>query len=369
MHSLTTLPPNKSTNVRSVLEYVPYFRGKIFAVHVEQPLVNSEELVDALLDLDALQEIGVKPVLIAEGPDAYALYEHTRVCEMRSALVEAPLKGGQLVRERVREILGRHQIPVVASGRTGSFDTDSIHLAYTLGASKYIALLNDHKVPSRDGHPIAAILESEVAGLSGNLAHRELLDQAAEACRAGIPRVHLLDGKMRGVLVEELFSEEGVGTMVHTDSYREIRPLKEEDIPELLSMIARSVVDSKLVDRNYEDIAAKIDDYYVLTLDDSIVGCVAVYPYPEHRSAELGCLYIKHRHEGRGYGRTLCEFARKKAEEMGVDFIFALSQSAVHYFRDRMHYAEFSRDCLPPERLRALELSGRKSGVFGLRLK
>ena len=96
-------------------------------------------------------------------------------------------------------------------------------------------------------------------------------------------------------------------------------------------MIARSVVDSKLVDRNYEDIAAKIDDYYVLTLDDSIVGCVAVYPYPEHRSAELGCLYIKHRHEGRGYGRTLCEFARKKAEEMGMNFIFALSQSAVHY--------------------------------------
>ena len=98
---------------------------------------------------------------------------------------------------------------------------------------------------------------------------------------------------MRGVLVEELFSEEGVGTMVHTDSYREIRPLKEEDIPELLSMIARSVVDSKLVNRNYEDIAARMDSYYVLTLDDSIVGCVAVYPYPEHHSAELGCLYIK----------------------------------------------------------------------------
>ena len=37
----------------------------------------------------------------------------------------------------------------------------------------------------------------------------------------------------------------------------------------------------------------------------SIVGCVAVYPYPEHHSAELGCLYIKHRHEGRGYGLSL----------------------------------------------------------------
>ena len=59
-------------------------------------------VVDALLDLDVLQEIGVRPVLIVEGADASALYEHTRVCEMRSALVEAPLKGGQLVRERVR---------------------------------------------------------------------------------------------------------------------------------------------------------------------------------------------------------------------------------------------------------------------------
>nr|WP_270588624.1 hypothetical protein [Akkermansia muciniphila] len=108
---MATLPPNKSANVRSVLEYVPYFRDKIFAVHVERPLVDSGELVDALLDLDVLQEIGVRPVLIVEGADASALYEHTRVCEMRSALVEAPLKGGQLVRERVREILGRHQIP------------------------------------------------------------------------------------------------------------------------------------------------------------------------------------------------------------------------------------------------------------------
>lgn len=79
--SLGYAPSNKSANVRSVLEYVPYFRDKIFAVHVERPLVDSGELVDALLDLDVLQEIGVRPVLIVEGADASALYEHTRVCE------------------------------------------------------------------------------------------------------------------------------------------------------------------------------------------------------------------------------------------------------------------------------------------------
>ncbi|MDO4411181.1 MAG: GNAT family N-acetyltransferase [Akkermansia sp.] len=360
----------KTINPRSVLEYVPYFRDKIFVVHVESNLVNCPELVDALLDLDVLQEIGVRPVLMVDGNDAETLYKHTQSCEMRTALVEVPLKGGQLVQERVREILSRHQIPVVASGKSDCFAHEAINTAFALGAAKYIVLLDNHRVPSLNGHPIAAILESEVATLSDpSLTHQELLKQAAEACRMGIPRVHLLDGKMRGVLVDELFSEEGVGTMVHTDSYREIRQLREDDIPELLSMIARSVVDSKLVDRSYEDIVKQIDNYYVLTLDDSIVGCVAVYPYPDHHSAELGCLYIKHRHEGRGYGKNLCEFAKNKAIEMDMDFIFALSQSAVHYFRDRMHYAEFSRDFLPPERRRSLELSGRKSGVFGLQLR
>lgn len=355
-------------NVRSVLEYVPYFRGKLFLIHIARSLLDSDELVDALLDLDVLHEIGVSLVLVAEGDDAGVLYAGTRKCEMRSAIVEAPLTGGQLVCERVMEILGRNQIPVLCSGSIGAFDEGSIRMAVLARANKFIALLDDGRVPTRDMEPIHAILEREVLGATGNITCRDLLEEAAEVCRRGIQRVHLLNGRSRGVLVDELFSEEGVGTMVHTDSYREIRPLREDDIPELLSMIARSVVDSKLVDRNYEDVQERLDDYYVLTLDDSIVGCVAVYPYPENGSAELGCLYIKHSHEGRGYGRALCAFAEEKAKAMGFHFIFAVSQSAVKYFRDRLHYAEFSRDALPDSRRKALELSGRHSGVFGREL-
>ncbi len=358
-----------STNGRSVLEYVPYFRGKLFVVHIAEGLLNSEELVDALLDMDVLQEIGVRLIIVAEGKSVDDLYLRTRTCEMRTAKVEAPLTAGQLVVERIREILSRHQIPVVASGALGNFTESTIKMAVELGASKYIALLDGDVVPTKNAAPIPAILESEVKNLTGVINHAYLLEEAADICRKGISRVHLLNGRCRGVLVDELFSEEGVGTMVHSDSYREIRPLREDDIPELLSMIARSVVDSKLVDRTYEDIASKLNNYYVLTLDESIVGCVAVYPYKENQSAELGCLYIKHQHEGRGYGRTLCAFAKDKAEELGMNFIFAISQSAVQYFRDRMHYDEFSRDCLPQARRAALESSGRKSGVFGLQLK
>jgi amino-acid N-acetyltransferase len=106
----------------------------------------------------------------------------------------------------------------------------------------------------------------------------------------------------------------------------------------------------------------------VYTLDDTIVGCVALYPYPQENCAELGCLFIKTSYEGRGYGKAMCRFVEEKARSMGFKRIFAISQSAVDYFRDRMHYDPLPRSVLPPARLAALEESGRSSGVFGREL-
>lgn len=355
-------------NVRSVLEYVPYFRGRLFVVHICEELLAADALVDALLDVDALHEIGVRLVLVAEGNDTVQLLRRAGVCEVHAAVAELPLTAGAPAVTRVREIVERRQVAIVASGTTGRFDEGSVALAAELGAAKYISLQMGG-VPCRGGQPIFSIREREVrAGACADSTHAEALLQAAEVCRRGVPRIHLLDGRQRGVLLDELFSEEGVGAMVHTDSYREIRRLQEEDIPELLSMIARCVVDSKLVERTYESIRDSIDSYYVYTLDSTIVGCVALYPYAEDNCAELGCLFIKKNYEGHGYGRAMCHFVEDRARALGFEWIFAISQSAVAYFRDRLGYAELSRDVLPQSRRAVLEASGRSSAVFGHRL-
>lgn len=354
-------------NIRSVLEYVPYFRGRLFVVHIAEGLLAADELVDALLDVDALHEIGVRLVLVAEGEDTVLLSRRAGECEMHAAVAERPLTCGEAAARRVCEIVERRQIAIVASGAAGRFDEGSVDLAVALGASKYICLQTD-EVPCRKGQPIFAILEREVAAALGDCSHAEELLQAAEVCRRGIPRVHMLNGLHRGVLLDEIFSEEGVGTMVHTDSYREIRPLHEDDIPELLSMIARCMVDAKLVHRTYEGIRDHLQSYYVYTLDDTIVGCVALYPFEEEQCAELGCLFIKKNYEGHGYGRAMCHFVEEKARAMGFHSIFAISQSAVSYFRDRLGYAPLPRAVLPPARLAVLEASGRHSEVFGRRL-
>ena len=182
-------------------------------------------------------------------------------------------------------------------------------------------------------------------------------------CRRGVPRVHVLNGRKQGVLVDELFSNEGVGTMVHADSYRLIRPLREEDVPELLGMIGRSVRRTKLVARTYEDIVEKLADYHVMAIDDNVVGCVALHPHPDHHTAEVACLYVKQAHEGRGYGQELVHYAEGVARTRAIPAVFALTNRAAEFFQ-RAGYSQGDRFSLPPTRRQQYEDSGRDSLVF-----
>jgi amino-acid N-acetyltransferase len=231
--------------------------------------------------------------------------------------------------------------------------------------AKVIALLEDAILI--DGQPVHAIRAAEAAELAKSGAAvegRTLLAAAAEACRRGVPRVHVLNGRRQGVLVDELFSNEGVGTMVHADSYREIRPLREEDIPELLGMIGRSVRRTRLVARSYEDILPRITDYRVMTIDDNVVGCVALHEYPEEKRAEIACLYVKQAHEGRGYGVDLVHHAEEMAKARGIPRVFALTNRAADFFRDRLGYEQGTPGDLPDSRREQFFASGRDSLVF-----
>jgi amino-acid N-acetyltransferase len=173
----------------------------------------------------------------------------------------------------------------------------------------------------------------------------------------------VLNGRRQGVLVNELFSNEGVGTMVHADSYRMIRPLREEDIPELLGMIGRSVRRTKLVERTYEDIHSTIGDFHVMTIDDNVVACVALHPYPAENCAEVACLYVKQAHENRGYGKQLVSHAEIVAAKLGIPRVFALTNRAAGFF-SALGYTQASVDALPQRRRAQFEASGRDSLVF-----
>ncbi len=347
-------------DVRGVLQYVPMFRGRTFIVVLDEGLPEFA-VAEALLDLKALQEVGVNLVIAVAGDDRAVALAADRAMdlEIKFARAEAP--------EAVKTILDRGQAAIMGCKAETLLGEEISRLGVSLGAAKLISLLNGPGI-LRNGQALHAVSCSELESLSrvegekGKIEGKVLLEEAAAACRAGVSRVHVLDGRQQGVLADELFSNEGAGTMVHADDYRELRPLREDDVPELLAMIGRSVRASHLVPRDYDDILRSADDFLVLCVDDNVVGCVALHSYSQD-TAEVACLYVKQSHEGLGYGKALVEAAEERARERGIGSAFVLTTRAVSFF-EKLGYESADLAMVPEERVRKFEESDRSSKVL-----
>lgn len=341
-------------DVREVLQYVPLFAGKSFVVVFDEGLLPESAVAETLLDLIALQRIGVQLVVVVVGGDLADLVNWAVDSEFKAEAVQNPLGGQDCIAE-CGALLKRGQAAMVDGRGSRVLSSEVGELAKELSAAKLMVLLND--MP--DFGKLPSVAEGEI--LEGR--EPELLVMAARICRMGVPRVHLLDGHLQGALTSEIFSNEGVGTMVHTDSYREVRALREEDVPELLAMMGRSVRAAHLVPRTYEEVASRLGDFLLLTVDDNVVGSVAVHSYPEHEHGELACLYVKESHEGRNYGADLVEVAENKARKAGMKGLFALTNRAASFFEAR-GYQKNEMSFLPAKRRLQLEESGRDSEVW-----
>jgi amino-acid N-acetyltransferase len=190
------------------------------------------------------------------------------------------------------------------------------------------------------------------------------LEHAARACRNGVPRVHLLDGLLNEALLSEIFSHEGIGTMIYSNEYQQIRRVLKKDVRAVLTLIRQSVDSAELVKRTRADILAHLEDYWVLEIDRNLVGCVAVHLHTAEKMAELACLYVHKGSEGQGYGRKLMAFAEQLAAERGMQYIFALSTQTYSYFQQKGGFVEVGPQELPEERRKRWEASARNSKIL-----
>jgi amino-acid N-acetyltransferase len=190
------------------------------------------------------------------------------------------------------------------------------------------------------------------------------LDYAARACRQGVARVHLLNGNINEALLSEIFSHDGIGTMVYSNEYQQIRRILKKDVGAVMALIRESVDNEELVRRRRADILAHLDDYWVMEIDRNLVGCVALHLYPEHEMAEIACLHVNKGHEGQGHGLKLMTFAEQVAAEKGMKQVFALSTQAFNYFQQKGGYNEVPPEVMPSERRKKWEASARNSKVM-----
>jgi amino-acid N-acetyltransferase len=190
------------------------------------------------------------------------------------------------------------------------------------------------------------------------------LEQAVRAVRGGVPRVHVIDGRVEEGLLAEVFSNEGIGTLVHANEYQAIRKAHKRDARAIHNLIQAGVANDELVHRTLAEIERTIDDFFVFEVDRSVAACVALHFYPEQHQAELACLCVSARFENQGIGVKLMQYAESQARAGGVAELFCLSTQAFNYFQQKGGFTPGTPDDLPPPRRERYERSGRRSLVL-----
>jgi amino-acid N-acetyltransferase len=188
---------------------------------------------------------------------------------------------------------------------------------------------------------------------------------ALSACRAGIDRVHLIDGREEGAVLKELFSNLGIGTMVYTDEYESIKPLRSRDLPDILRIMEPLMKSGILIRRTAEQIQEKREDYAVFEIDGSVHACGALHDWGEGQG-EIAAVASDPLYSGMNLGRRIVGYLMENARKKGMSRVFVLTTSTQDWF-ETLGFCEARTDSLPEKKRQVYDQS-RKSKVYALEL-
>ncbi|WP_414661562.1 amino-acid N-acetyltransferase [Horticoccus sp. 23ND18S-11] len=188
---------------------------------------------------------------------------------------------------------------------------------------------------------------------------------AIKAIETGTPRVHILDGRIFDGLLNEIFSNEGVGSLVYGNDYAQIRKARKSDVRMIYNLTRAAVRREELIFRSQQAIEKNIEQFFVFEIDENIIACVTLYFYPDKpQMAEVGSLYVMPFYHNRGIGKKMVDYACMVAKERGATTILALSTQSFGFFTNVVGFEESSKDVLPEARLKLYEESGRNAKVL-----
>ena len=274
----------------------------------------------------------------------------------------------------LQTLLSENILPVVAplgydrKGQTLALDADWIaaEVGIALRVPKLIYVAGPGQIPFPEG-PAS---QYSVRLIRGELERRKdfpvgariKLLCAARACEEGVARVHIVPGLQDEAILAELFSTEGIGTMIHVDAYETLRPATLGDLEGMAQMTRRAVEEGQLLPRSRQQILDRLDDYCVVEMDHNLVGIVAVHLYPEEGCAEVASLHVRPTHLGRGYGAAMMRWVEDRARAAGIKHLFGYTTQASDYFIDRCGFEETGdTSWVPKERLEKAVRSARNS--------
>ena len=235
-----------------------------------------------------------------------------------------------------------------------------------INAQKYIipegfALSESGNIPAMSLEEVDRFIEGNP---SADSEIKNLLKASQEACRAGVTRVHILDGNIDGVLPCEIFSGLGSGTMIYTGNYGKVRAMEQTDIPSVLAIMKPSIESGKLLTRTEAQIADSLEDYIVYEIDGGVHACAALHFY-EDGQAEIAAVAVDENYAHMGIGPKLMDNLIEQAMEGQATSIFIMTTQTADWF-EQLGFEEDVIDSLPEAR-RKLWTPNRGSKVYRLK--
>ncbi|MBI5690336.1 MAG: amino-acid N-acetyltransferase [Verrucomicrobia bacterium] len=287
-------------------------------------------------------------------------------------------KVDRIDKEFLLELIDRQIVPIVPpigfgpDGKSLRINSDLLaaEIAEALQATKvvYLGTAPGLEIDGEFRREIAIealnrIVQEEPSRIGDEVRSKAI--HAIKAIETGTPRVHILDGRIFDGLLNEIFSNDGVGSLVYGNDYQQIRKARKGDVRLIYNLTRNAVRREELLHRTQQAIEKNIDQFFVFEIDENIIACVTLYFYPDRpQMAEVGSLYVMPFYNNRGIGKKMVDYAGMVAKERGATTLLALSTQNFGFFTNVCGFEETTKDILPEARLRSYEESGRNPKVM-----
>jgi amino-acid N-acetyltransferase len=234
-----------------------------------------------------------------------------------------------------------------------SMEDVALSAATALRADKLIFITETPLMTDAGGAEIREVSVHQAQAILGSGCLRAdaafYFEHAIHACRAGVPRAHMVPFSSDGAVLLEVFTHDGIGTMISAASLESLREATIEDVGGVLRLIEPLEANGTLVKRGRELIEREIDYFSVIEHDGVIFGCAALYPFPNEKMAEMACLTVSPDSQGQGDGERMLKHIEQRARASGFKRLFVLTTTAAHWFIKR-GFVQKSFDDLPKDR-------------------
>lgn len=406
---------------RNSAPYIHAYRGKTCVVWLRHQALSPERLKSTVSDLALLHSLGLKLVVLidtdnTDSPiDPHQAIEESRMQSLTSqigqfrytleaqfsqGLVNSPMHGSKLRVISGNFVMARpagvHQgVDLKYQGRVRRIDTTAIadqldrshlvlipplgysvtgevlylppeqltvELARQLKADK-VLIVGHNPLPLTGGKKEigVAALQSILSKTDEKQPAYQELNAASAVAAAGVARCHVIDGSADGAMLSELFTRDGVGTLIALDQYDTFRAATIDDLQGILSLLKPLEEQHILVKRDPEKMASEIHHFIVNERDGMIIGCAAIYAFSEHQ-AELACVVVHPDYQKNGRGDALLAEIESSARQQNIGELFVLTTQTEHWFLEHGFHAASVGEL--PENRQALYNNQRNSKVY-----